>query len=246
MSGGAFLDARDLRATLGRREILHGLSVTITPASFTAVLGPNGAGKSTMLKALAGVTPVRGSINRSVPLSYLPQDGQIAWPMPVRDIVALGRTRFGGLRSLLSPADSAVIEDMLVACGLLDIADHPATELSGGETARVLLARALAVRAPLLLLDEPVAALDPAHQIATMSLLDKEVAQGHAVVAVLHDIGLALQHATRILVLDQGRLIADDAPEALLSSRVLDRVFGIELQTLRLESGLRVTGFRRG
>ena len=102
------------------------------------------------------------------------------------------------------------------------------------------------MRAPLLLLDEPVAALDPAHQIATMSLLDKEVTQGHAVVAVLHDIGLALQHATRILVLDQGRLIADDAPEALLSSRVLDRVFGIELQTLRLESGLRVTGFRRG
>jgi iron complex transport system ATP-binding protein len=240
------IEARDLSAQLGRREVLHSVSLAIQPGSFTAVVGPNGAGKSTLLRALAGVIASRGSIVRSVPLAYLPQDGSIAWPMPVRDIVALGRSRFGGLRSLLSTADETIIENVLAACGLLALAETPATELSGGETARVLLARALAVRAPLLLLDEPVAALDPAHQIATMDLLAQEVAEGHAVVAVLHDLGLALQCADRILVVAEGRLIADAAPEELLASRLFDRVFGIDLQTQVLPNGVRVTGFRRG
>jgi iron complex transport system ATP-binding protein len=240
------LQAWDLGASLGRRRVLHDVSLALAPGSFTAVVGPNGAGKSTLLRALAGVIPVTGRLVRHSPLAYLAQDGSIAWPMPVRDVVALGRRRFGGLRSLLSPADAEAIEAALTDCGLTALADAPATDLSGGETARVLLARALAVRAPLLLLDEPVAALDPAHQVATMDLLARERRQGHAVVTVLHDLGLALHYADRMLVVADGRIVADAPPQELLTSRLLDRVFGIALQTQVLADGTRVTGFRRG
>ena len=240
------LDIHDLSVDLGRRQVLQGLSLSIVPGSFTAVLGPNGAGKSTLLRAAAGILPTRaGTIARSR-LAYLPQNGGVAWPMPVRDIVALGRTHFGGLRSLLSPADEAVIEEVLEACSLTELADRPATDLSGGELSRVLLARVLAVKAPLLLLDEPVSALDPSRQIATMDLLTRERKQGHAVVAVLHDLTLALRYATRIIVMDAGRIVADDTPEAVLAMRVLDRVFDIRVDVARTADGRQLAGFGHG
>ncbi len=240
------LEIRDLCVDLGKRPVLQGLSLCLTPGSFTAVLGPNGAGKSTLLRAAAGILPARaGTITRSR-LAYLPQNGGIAWPMPVRDIVALGRTHFGGLRSLLSPADEAVIDEVLEACSLTELADRPATELSGGELSRVLLARTLAVKAPLLLLDEPVAALDPARQIGTMDLLTRETRQGNAVVAVLHDLTLALRYATRIVVMDGGRIVADDTPEAILDLQVLDRVFNIRIDLARTSDGRQLAGFGHG
>ena len=243
---GPRLDIRDLCVDLGKRHVLQGLNLSITPGSFTAVLGPNGAGKSTLLRAAAGILPARaGTITRSR-LAYLPQNGGIAWPMPVRDIVALGRTHFGGLRSLLSPADEAVIDEVLEGCSLTELADRPATDLSGGELSRVLLARVLAVKAPLLLLDEPVAALDPSRQIATMDLLTRERQQGHAVIAVLHDLTLALRYATRIVVMEAGRIVADDVPEAILDMRVLDRVFDIRIDVARTADGRKLAGFSHG
>ncbi len=234
------IEIDQLSVRLGDRTALDGIDLSTKPGALIAVLGPNGAGKTTLLKALAGLVPARGRIalagrnvagmapaERARIVAYLPQGHLAHWPISVRDAVAIGRTAHGAIPSRLSSADSAAIERALVMTDTAHLADRPVTELSGGERARVMLARALATEAPILLADEPTAALDPAHQLDVMALLVRTAAAGGTVLAALHDLTLAARFAHRAVVLASGRIEADGPPAHTLSPDLLSRVFGI-------------------
>ena len=230
----------------GRR--LGPIDLTLAAGERVAILGPNGAGKSSLLRRIAGLERGAGRIElegrpiedfdapaRARRIAYLPQARSIAWPLPVEKIVALGRLPLGADPDRPGPDDCRAIEAALAALGLSAWRDRAATALSAGEQARVLLARALATEAPLLLADEPVAALDPHHQIAVLDALTTRAEAGQAVAIVLHDFVLAQRFASRILLLDRGRLVADDAPEAVLVPDVVDPVFKVATRRITTE-----------
>ena len=227
----------NLSVTLGGRQVVAGISTELT-GGLIGLVGPNGAGKSSLVRAIAGLVPSEGTIlidgKRALPLrerarriAYLPQGQAVFWPVTVERLVALGRLPH--LAPFARPAhtDHAAIERALTRTDLLDLRDRSIDELSGGERARVLLARALAVEAPLLLTDEPLAALDPAHQIEVMQLLRAEAARGAAVIAVLHDLTLAARWCDRLLLMDKGQLVADGAPREVLTAERIDAVYGV-------------------
>ena len=236
----ALLEVRLESVALGARAVLRDIAFSVAPGEIVALVGPNGAGKTTLLRAIAGLLPARGEIRlggaalatlkpteRARRVAYLAQEGAIHWPLSVRDVVALGRVPHVGAGRALRAADRAIVEAAIQGCCLDHLADRPTDALSGGERARVLLARALAVEAPLLLADEPIAALDPALQVATLRLLQAQAEAGRAVVTVMHDLGQAARIAGRFLVLVDGRLVADGSPKALFESGALARAFGI-------------------
>ncbi|WP_126976021.1 ABC transporter ATP-binding protein [Frigidibacter oleivorans] len=224
-----------LSVTRAGRPVLEGATLTIGAGEVVGLIGPNGAGKTTLLRAALGLIPAKGHASlaalpparRARAAAFLPQQRDIAWPMPVAAVVALGRVAHAGSAG---PADRAAVERALAAMGLADLAARPATELSGGEQARVLIARVLAQEAPLILADEPVAGLDPAQQIATMQVFAAHAAAGGAVLASLHDLGLAARHCTRLVMMQAGRIVADGPPAAVLTGAHLARVFGIRAQ----------------
>ncbi len=209
-------------AGLARPPMLAESSLTFGPG-VTALIGPNGAGKTSLLRAVAGLTSGPGIVRLDGnPLSpathaYLPAEREIAWPIRVADAVALG----------LGRPDSRAVEAALTRTAILAFADRPLTQLSTGERARVLLARALVGRPRLLLLDEPIANLDPAHALAILGLLRAEAAAGTIVVLSLHDLTLATRFADRLLLLDRGSLIADGPPAVVLTPAHLATTFGI-------------------
>lgn len=218
---------------------LANVSLSLEPGTITAICGPNGAGKSTLLQALAGlIAPDFGHVclddnnlavmtprARGRAIGYLPQQGEIAWDVPVRSLVALGRMPHGDSRA--EPVDAA-----LAALDLAEFADRRAQALSGGETARVLLARVLAGEPQWILVDEPLAALDLAHQLALLAHLRAAAQAGAGVVLVLHDLALAMNHADRTVVLAGGRVTADGPCEDALDHRVIERVWGVPARWL--------------
>ncbi|MFC7703804.1 ABC transporter ATP-binding protein [Plastorhodobacter daqingensis] len=226
------LTLRQMSLSRNGRPVLHGIDLTVRPGEFIGLLGPNGAGKTTLLRAALGLLKAGGHSSladldvarRAQAAAFLPQNREIAWPMPVEAVVALGRVAHP---RGATAADRAAVQRALDALRLDPLRRRDATTLSGGEQARVLLARALAQETPLLLADEPVAGLDPAAQIAVMQLFRDLAAQGKGVIASLHDLGLAARHCTRLLVLDAGRVAADGPPRAVLQPDLLARVFGI-------------------
>lgn len=223
---GTPLAARDLHAALDGTPVLHGVSVSVVAGSWCAVVGPNGAGKSTLLRVLAGLVPAAaGEVRlmgrrladwsdreRAQRLAWLAQQqADSAQELCVRDVVALGRLPHLGLLGTAGPADEAAIDAAmhLAECGAWP--QRRMGALSGGERQRALLARALAVQAPVLLLDEPTTHLDPPHQVALVRLLQRLAHRdGLAVVSVLHDLSLALQ-ADRLVVMQHGRVRAEGA-----------------------------------
>lgn len=229
------LSAHNLTVT-GR---LSNVSLALEPGKITAICGPNGAGKSTLLQTLAGlIAPDLGHVclgdimlaamtprERARAIGYLPQAAEIAWDVPVRRLVELGRMPHGDTRA--APVDAA-----LAALDLPAFADRRAQALSGGETARVLLARVLAGEPQWILADEPLAALDLAHQLALLAHLRRAAHAGAGVVLVLHDLALAMNHADRAVVLEGGRVAADGACEDALDHRVIERVWGVPARWL--------------
>lgn len=224
------------------RALVHQVSLELAPGTLTCLVGPNGAGKTTLIKLAAGILPptlgaVRlggeavsalGARERARRVSWLPQDRMSAWAMRGVDIAALGQFGQGGQPyERLGASPRAAVDRALARCGASSFAHRPMTELSGGERARIHLARVLAAEAPVLLLDEPLAALDPRHQLDVMALLREEAEGGRAVLAALHDLSSARRHADRVLVMDGGRIVADGPPEAALSPDILARVFAV-------------------
>ena len=216
------LEARDIGVTLGAQRVLDGVSCAFA-TGWTAIVGPNGAGKSTLLRVLAGLlAPAAGSVHlggrpldtlpareRGRQMAWLAQLGDTSGELTARETVALGRLPHLGLVGVAGAADEAAIERAMAATECSAWQHRPLAELSGGERQRVLLARALATEAPVLLLDEPTTHLDPPHQVALVRLA-RRLAATHTVVTVLHDLPLALQ-ADRVLVLQRGRVRADAA-----------------------------------
>jgi iron complex transport system ATP-binding protein len=235
------LIADGLSVTLGGRKVLSDLSFQARRGEFLIVVGPNGAGKTTLLKAIARLIAHQGRLDwdgvavgkmsataRARTMAYLPQGHVAHWPLKARNVVTMGRAPFASSFSRLSDADRDAVDDAIESVGAASFASRPITELSGGERARIMLARALSVGAPLLLADEPVASLDPAHQLAVMSILSAQARAGRLILAVSHDLLLAARYADRILVLSEGKAAAIGTPERTLTPTILREIFEVE------------------
>jgi iron complex transport system ATP-binding protein len=241
MNGNALLTAQGLSVTLGGRAVLREVSLSLSSGHLVALVGPNGAGKTTLLRALAGLLPSDGAIHvggdalsslslrqRAQRFAYLPQGHIVHWPLPARDIVALGRYPHGATDpARLTPRDAEAVQRAMQATDVVGFSERRVTELSGGERSRVALARVLAVEAPVMLADEPIASLDPRYQIDVMTNLRKTADGGMLVIVVTHDLGLAARFADTVLVLSEGRLVAQGAPAEALSEAVMSDVFRI-------------------
>ena len=235
------LSLRGLQVDLGGRPVLNGVSLDIAAGEFIGLIGPNGAGKSTLLRAALGLVRSRGAIEisgrdsrtlsateRALHLSHLPQEREIAWSMTVDRLVWLGRTPHHSAFRPVSERDGAAVAAAIDATGIADLLCRPADALSGGEKARVLVARALAQDAPLLLADEPAAGLDPSHQIALMRTFAERAASGRGIVACLHDLGLAARWCTRLVLLSKGSIVADGEPRQVLTPERMRAVYAVE------------------
>ncbi len=248
-----------LEVHLGGRAVVSGVDAAFTPGSLIGVIGPNGAGKSTMIRALLGLIPPSGGrvlldgkplaqmhrrdVARTI--AYLPQGQTLHWPLNVERLVALGRLPHLGPLSRISARDLKIVEDAMERADVAHLRGRSAIELSGGERARVLLARALAVGAPGLIADEPLASLDPGHQMDVMELLAQEAASGSLVIAVLHDLTMAARYCDRIVLMNGGHVAADGAPLEVLTPQRLLNVYGINAAVRIIEGVPMVVPFAR-
>ncbi|KNZ31220.1 MAG: ABC transporter [Methylibium sp. NZG] len=237
--------AKALTVSLAGAPVLHDVSVQFG-TGWTAIVGPNGAGKSTLLRALAGLVPLRqGAVHldgrplgtwtareRGQRVAWLAQQAEATGELTVRDVVRLGRLPHRGLFGAITAADEAIVDDAMHACECSAWQHRRLSELSGGERQRALLARALAVQAPVLLLDEPTTHLDPPHQMAVVRLL-RRLSRTHTVVTVLHDLSLALQ-ADRLLLMDRGRVVGEGAHDDPRLHAALSALFGNALRIVQI------------
>lgn len=232
----SLLTAGHVQIMLGGQRVLDGIDLHLDKGELVGILGPNGAGKSTLLKVLAGLIPCPDvqldgqsleavkPVQRARRIAYLPQGVQAQWPITGQDLVMLGRMPHRTLPS----RDLAVVQRVMAEVDTAHLADRSFATLSGGERARLLLARALAVEAPILLADEPIAHLDPNHQLRVLDLLRRRADAGDGVMVVLHDLSLAARVCDRLYVLHQGRIAAEGIPATILDDQLLARVFGIQ------------------
>lgn len=235
------LSATGVTVRIGARDIVRDARLFLDAGELVALVGPNGAGKTTLMRALAGLLPARGTITltgkpldslnpreRARAIAYLPQGHIFHWPMSVEAIVTLGRAPHADAFSSTSPEDRAAVSHAMATTETEMFAARTVTTLSGGEKARVALARALATQAPVLLADEPTAALDPRHQLVVMDLLRSAARNGNAILAIMHDLTLAARFADRVLVMNEGKIVAEGPSAEALDPERLALVFGVE------------------
>ncbi len=234
--------ASGVGVTLGGRPVLHGVSLEAFPGEVLALLGPNGAGKSTLLKALAGLLPYEGRIEiggadsaaldsrtRAKRISYVPQRSLLRSALSVEEVVALGRYVHGGSFGGMSKADQRAIDCALETAHADSLRGRVFTQLSVGEQQRVLLARALASEAPIVLLDEPTAALDVGEGMAVLHLIRTLASEAHTLIVVLHDLADARSTTDRALLLKDGRVVEQGATAHVVSAGPIRDVYGVEL-----------------
>lgn len=250
-AGPAALVVRDVRVALERTPILHGVDLQVAAGEWVTVIGPNGAGKSTLLRAVGGVLPFAGGISlfgrevgrmrrreRARQVATVAQSPVVPPGMAVRDYVLLGRTPYVPPLGRESAADLAAVARVLELLDLTGFATRLLSTLSGGERQRVFLARALAQGAPLLLLDEPTSALDIGHQQEVLELVDElRRSQGLTVVATMHDLSIAGEYADRLVLLADGRMVADGRPDAVLTEELLARHYRARVRVVAGEHG---------
>ena len=241
------IGADGISASIGKSPILHGVTLQLPAGRWTSIVGPNGAGKSTLLRALAGLMPCSGSVHllgrplaqwhrgeRARALSWLGQNEVAADDLMVYDVAMLGRLPHQPWLSPPSGTDHAAVEQALRATQAWDWRHRALGQLSGGERQRVLLARLLAVQAQVLLMDEPLANLDPPHQADWLLLVRALVAQGTTVVSVLHEVSLALQ-ADDMVVMAAGRVLHHGACDAAATQAALEQVFDHRIHVRHLD-----------
>jgi iron complex transport system ATP-binding protein len=223
------------------RAVLSDVSIVIESGQVTGLVGPNGAGKTTLLRVALGLLDTtQGEVRvldrnlrdwprdgRARAMAYLPQGADAHWPVEAQRLVALGRMPHRAPFASLSPEDAIAVDKALTRCDAAQFVSRRMDELSAGERARVLLARALATQAPVLLVDEPAAHLDPVHQLRLMELLREEAAQGAAVIVTLHDLALASRFCDEIVVLQSGHVVSQGTADEALSDGVLATAFGV-------------------
>jgi iron complex transport system ATP-binding protein len=242
--------AHEIGVVRGGRRIVEHASLTLNAGELTILAGPNGAGKTTLARALAGLLDAEGTITfdgtplsgltpraRARALAYLPQGHQFHWPMSVEHIVALGREPHADPFSLPTATDGAAIAAAMEATAIEDLAERTVTTLSGGERARVALARALATQAAVLIADEPIASLDERHQLVIMELLQQVARRGAAVLAIIHDLALATRFADRVVLMQKGRIIANDTPALALTPERIAAIFGVSVHRVETPDG---------
>ncbi len=249
----AALCVSSLGVKLGSRGVLDSVSFELEAGEFVGLIGPNGVGKSTLLKAIMGFVARNGTVTRDEePLdtlspkerarafSYVPQEREVSWPITVQSLVALGRAPHRRGFAALGDADWHIINSAIDIMDLDELRERSAQELSGGERARTLIARALAQDTPVLLADEPAAGLDPAHQISLMMTFSQLAREGRTVLASLHELTLAGQWCDRLILLDGGCVVADGLPADVLTAENLAAVYRVRAHISGTEAGLAV------
>jgi iron complex transport system ATP-binding protein len=233
------LEAKAVTVRLAGRVILEAASCTADRGCITAIIGPNGAGKSTLLRAMAGLLPLAGGVveidgralgsfsrrDLARQIAYLPQDRTVHWPLAARTIVGLGRLPHGDRADGPDEASGAAMRAMDV----VELADRPISQLSGGEQARVLVARALAQESGILIADEPTAGLDPAHALELFAIFTRLAAEGRAVTIALHDLTLAARFCHHVVLLVAGCVAASGPTAEVLTPEPLSAAFGVSI-----------------
>lgn len=246
----SLLEGRALTVIRNGRRIVDDASIALNPGELTILAGPNGAGKTTLARALAGLIASDGEVTfdgtpfasmtlreRARALAYLPQGHEFHWPMRVDAIVALGREPHADPFSRKTDADRSAIARAMAATSVEPFADRLITTLSGGECARVAIARALATEAPVLIADEPTASLDERHRLIVMELLRNVARQGAAVVAIIHNLALAMRFADKVVLMNEGRIVASGTPQDALTPKRIADVFGVSVNRIETPDG---------
>lgn len=236
------LRAESLTIHSKQTPLIQDVSLTLARWELVVMIGPNGAGKTTALRGAMGLATLSAGhvtlggqnisaispAQRARHVSYLPQSRPMAWPNRVKDIVALGRFAHGARLGRLGTVDAQAVMRAMTACDIQPLSERRADTLSGGEAARMHLARVFAAETPLLLADEPVAALDPRHQFRIMDLIRAYVDTGHGALIVLHDLALAARYADRIIALKDGRIIVDGPRKETVTSALIKQLYDVE------------------
>ena len=225
---------KDLSVTVGKTTLLEPVSLSVETGTWLSIIGPNGAGKSTLLRSIIGATQSTGSVHingsdratmkrteRARQLAWVPQSPTIPTGFTVLDYVLLGRTPHRGPLAAERPEDLAIVDRVLNDLDLVSLAERTVTSLSGGERQRVVIARALAQEAPIVLLDEPTTALDLGHQQEVLHLLDQLRSGGRTIITTMHDLTLAGQFADRLILLAGARIVADGDAVTVLTEENL-------------------------